>query len=265
MITWSVSPPHAFWICPDPYYSMYGPDTIPFPSNWTHRPDAYQRPQAARMGKQMGEKCLREYVRCYYGQVTMMDALMGRILDALKEAGQDRDTLVIYTADHGDMQAAHGMVGKALPAYYEEIVRVPFLMRYPTIKPGTVIDRHVNSVDMMPTLLDFAGMPIPKAVQGESLRPLVEGKVASDDRPGFCERGRGDKHASRMVRTRRWKYSWFAHQNRRELFDLQTDPHEMANLSDSAEHRATLADLHRQLRQQMERTTDPALAILPKA
>ncbi|MEW6354913.1 MAG: sulfatase-like hydrolase/transferase [Planctomycetota bacterium] len=264
MITWSVSPPHALHIAPDPYYSMYDPARVPFPKSWDNRPEVYQTSVSARMGTMMGEKGVREYLRCYYGQVTLMDELMGRILAALKEAGLDSSTLVLFTADHGDMQGAHGMVEKSVGAYYEQIVRVPFIMRYPAIKPGTVIQQHVDSVDVMPTLLEFAGMPVSKDVQGRSVKSLVEGKTAEDDRPGFCERGKGEKATSRMIRTKRWKYSYFVFDQRRELFDLEADPDEMTDLAGSAEHKATLADLHRQLRQQMERTADPALDVIPK-
>ncbi|MBM4046265.1 MAG: DUF4976 domain-containing protein, partial [Planctomycetes bacterium] len=265
MITWSVSPPHALHIVPDPYYSMYDPARVPFPKSWEDRPEAYQPHISARMGAMMGEKNVREYLRCYYGQVTLMDELIGRILSALKEAGLERHTLVLFTSDHGDMQAAHGMVEKSVPAYYEQIVRVPFLMRYPTIKPGRVINQHVGSVDVMPTLLEFAGMPIPKGAQGTSLKSLVEGKTNEDDRPGFSERGKGERATSRMIRTKRWKYSYFVFRERRELFDLETDLHEMSNLAESAEHRTILADLHKQLREQMEKSDDPALALVPKS
>lgn len=265
MITWSVSPPHALWIVPDPYYSMYDPAKMPLPESFNDHPAAYQDTQPGRMGKLMGERLLREYLRCYYGQVTMMDALMGRILDTLKAEGLEKDTLVVFLSDHGDMQAAHGMPCKSLPAYYDDTVRVPMLMRYPGhIKPGTVVRSHANSVDVMPTLLDFAGLPIPKGVQGVSLKPLVEGKASDDDRPGFCERGLDSRGVSRMIRTKEWKYTVFGSE-RRELFDLRKDPHEITNLADDPARKGTLAELHKRLREQMEKTDDPALDTLPKA
>ena len=263
MITWSVSPPHPLWIVPEPYYSMYDPAKMVLPANFNDHPAAYQSSQPGRMGKLMGEKLLREYLRCYYGQTTMMDALMGRILKALKDEGLEKDTLVIFTSDHGDMQAGHGMPCKSLPAFYEEIVRVPLLMRHPkSIKPGTKVHTHANSVDMMPTLLDFAGAEIPKGVQGTSLKKLIQGKASEDDRPAFCERGLGDKGGfSRMIRTKEWKYVIFA-DGRRELFDLKKDPCEMTNLADGKP--SAMADLHKRLLAQMEATKDPALSKVAK-
>lgn len=265
MITWSVSPPHAFWIVPDPYYSMYDPAKIPLSPSFGDHPPAYADSEPTRMAKGMGTLGLRERQRCYYAQVTMMDALMGRILDALKAQGLEKDTLVVFTSDHGDMQTAHGMTDKSIPGFYDEILRVPLIARHPThIKPGKVIDTHANSVDLMPTLLDFTGLPIPKAVQGVSLRPLLEGKAADDDRPAFCERTQNPVSYCRMIRTRNWKYSVFA-EGRRELFDLKNDPYEITNLADDEARKAIVQELHKRLRQQMEKTADPVLERLPKA
>jgi arylsulfatase A-like enzyme len=262
MITWSVSPPHALWMVPDPYYSMYDPEKMSLPPSWSDHPEAYQDTQPARLGKLMGENQVRETLRCYYGQVTMMDWCMGRILDALAEEGLEKDTLVVFTSDHGDMQGGHGMVDKSLPGYYDEILRVPLIMRYPSaIKPGRIVHTHANSVDIMPTLLDFAGAPIPKGVQGISLRALAEGSQSDDDRPGFCERGLAQPSASRMIRTRRWKYALFG-KERAELFDLKADPYEMQNLAEAPAHKAVRSALHRQLLKHMEETNDPALVVL---
>lgn len=266
MITWSVSPPHAPWVVPDPYYSMYDPARIPMsPSHGDKPAAAYIDSEPSRFAAGLGEKGLRERLRCYYGQVTFMDALVGRILDALKAQGLDNDTLVIYTSDHGDMQTSHGMTDKSIVAFYEEILRVPLIARYPrTIKPGKVLNAHANSVDLMPTFLDFAGQSIPKGIHGVSLKPLLEGKAADDDRPGFCERGQSIPGTSRMIRTHDWKYCVYG-ANRRELFDLTNDPYERHDLSADGSRKPIIEELHKRLRQQMEKTNDPALDLLPKA
>ncbi len=267
MITWSVSPPHAAWIVPDPYYSMYDPSKMPLPASWGEIPEVYKDSSAGHFSSRMGEKRIREMLRCYYGQVTMMDWCIGRILDALQEHDLEKDTLVVFTSDHGDMQGAHGMVCKSLPGYYDEIVRTPLIVRYPgKVKPGAVIDTHVNSVDLAPTFLDYAGVQIPNSVQGVSLRPLLEGKVRNDDRPAFCERGLGSEKGgwSRMIRTHEWKYAYFA-DGRRELFNLARDPHEMKNLADDSSAAADMKSLHKKLIDQAEKSKDPALQFLAKA
>lgn len=266
MITYSVSPPHAFWVAPDPYYSMYDPSKFVLPDSWDDRPAVYQNSSAAHFSNELGEKRMREMLRCYYAQVSMVDWCFGRILHALRTEGLEKDTLVVYTSDHGDMQGAHGMVCKSLPGYYDEIARTPLIMRYPgVVKPGRVINSHVNTVDFMPTFLDYAGVAIPKSAQGVSLRPLLEGKAKDDDRPAFCERGLGDKDGwSRMARTREWKYSYFSG-GRRELFNLANDPGEVKNLAEDASAAADLKAMHQKLVAQAEKSKDPALEHLAKA
>jgi len=265
MLTLSVSPPHALWVAPDPYYSMYDPAEMFLPPSFRNRPGAYGRDQAMRMGFLLEEDNLREYLRCYYAQVTMMDELFGRVMDKLRQLGVEDNTLVIFTSDHGDMQAAHGSMGKGIRAYYEEIVRVPLIVRYPgKIPAGRVLDMHADSVDIMPTVLDYVGRPVPSSVQGRSLRPFLEGTKEPDDRPGFCERHAAGKHASRMIRTADWKYNLFG-DGRRELFNLAKDPYEIDDLAGKSEYKDQKDRLEQQLLEHMKRTNDPAVETFFKA
>lgn len=261
MLTYSAGPPHALWKVPDPYYSMYDAAEIPVPETLSEPvPQAYENSGPAKRGAFLGEKGFREMIRCYYAQVTMVDAYLGRILDALDKAGLAEKTLVIYLSDHGDMQGAHGgMLGKSVPAFYEEIVRVPVIMRLPGVIPaGTTVDAHANSVDILPTILDYLQKPIPKAVQGRSLRPMIEGR-GGEIGYGFCERPGG-----RMVRSADLKYCFFysGRGKREELFDLEKDPHEKTNLADDAKYAEQKAKMRKVLAKQMKQTNDPALAQL---
>jgi len=153
---------------------------------------AYQEQAAARAGAAFSEALFREYIRCYYGMVTMVDSYMGRILDGLKRLGLEEDTLVIYTSDHGNNVASHGFVDKGVKAFYAEVLRVPLILRYPGhIRPGSVFQCSAESVDLMPTLLDYAGAPVAAGVQGRSLRPILEGRAPDVFDAAFCERGLG--------------------------------------------------------------------------
>ena len=142
---------------------------------------------------------------------------------------------------------------------------MPLIMRYPgVIKPGTVIDTHANTVDLAPTFLDYAGQKTPSGCQGVSLRPLLEGKAKDDDRPGFSERGLGDKGGwNRMIRTRDWKYAYFS-DGRRELFNLAKDPGELKNLAADSSASSDMKSLHKKLIAQAEKSKDPALQFLSK-
>ncbi len=259
LLTFSVSPPHAPWIAPDPYYSLYDPAKMPLPASFTDRPAAYRSSQAVRMGAAAGEPGLREMLRCYYAQVTFVDGQIGRVLAKLRELNLERNTLVIFTSDHGDMQGAHGCMGKSIHGFYEENVRVPLIVRYPgTIRPGQVLDMHTDSVDLMPTILDYAGVPVPAGAQGRSLRPVLDGREKPDGRPGFCERGLDGRTAMRMIRTKEWKLCVYG-DGRRELFHLTDDPAEVRNLAGDPDFRTQRRGLERQLREWMQQTNDPAL------
>lgn len=265
MITCSVSPPHAFWVAPDPYYSMYDPDALKMPENFRSPvPEYYQNSVAARLSRLVGEAGLREFLRCYYAQVSLVDWNVGRILNKLRELGLERNTLVVFTSDHGDMNCGHGLLSKSIPACYDEIMRTPLLMRLPgKIPAGRVVDVHVNGVDIMPTILDYLGVPIPEGIHGRSLRPFIEGKP-DDGAPGFSERtfGQGKNVGiQRTIRTKEWKYVY----NTRwecELYNLREDPGETQNRINDRGCRNVLRELHGQLKQWMEKTGDPHIGLL---
>jgi N-acetylglucosamine-6-sulfatase len=161
---------------------------------------------------------------------------VGHILKALDETKQLDNTLVIFTSDHGYFYGEHGLSVERRLAY-EEGIRIPLLMRYPKlIKPGTVIDKMVLSIDICPTLVELAGGAVPKNVHGRSLLPLFR-NPATPWRDSFLIEYYSDTVFPRMnhmgyqaVRTGRWKlirYTDLAGMD--ELYDLQTDPYEMHN------------------------------------
>ncbi len=261
-ITYSVSPPHAFWVAPARFYDLYDPAAFELPASWEDRPEVWAGSQPARMVEALGEANVREYLRCYYAQVTMVDWCVGRVLAALDELGLRDSTLVLFTSDHGDMQGAHGMMGKSVGAFYEEICRVPLIMRLPgAIRAGTVCEVQAQSVDVPPTLLDYLGSgPVP-GTQGETLRPFIEGR-RTGPRPGFGERGAADgRSCGRMLRTADWKLNLYG-TGHRELYHLATDPHEMRNLAAEPGYGAIVRRMTDRLRRHLEATADPALHTL---
>lgn len=264
MITWSVSPPHAFWVCPDPYYSMYDPAAFELPTNISDLPGIYQDSVGGRLAGLLGEEGIREYLRCYYGQVSMVDGYVGQILDRLHDLGLADRTLVLFTSDHGDMNGGHGLVTKSVPAMFEEIARVPLMFRLPgRIPAGEAVNVQMNSVDMMPTLLDYAGLDVPAHAAGRSLRSFIEGQ-ADDGAPAFSERtGLNYNWIQRMIRTKEWKYS-FSSAWPSELYHLSEDPGEVSNLYADPDSRSVRDDLHRRLRDWMARTNDRGLGKMPE-
>ena len=263
MITWSVDPPHAFWIAPEPYYSMYRPEDMPLPDNLDVLLEYCRPAVGAYLGQLLGPDGLREYVRCYYAMVTLVDWCVGRILDKLDQLGLAQRTLVLFTSDHGDMQGNHGVCGKSIPAFYEQILRVPLLLRLPGRVPaGKVLQYQANHVDYMPTILDYVGHAIPTDIDGRSLRPLIEGREEDGVGLAFGDRT-GKSWFSRMVCDGEWKYVYWSVAKYGELFNLRDDPHENQNLFGDARYRPQRERLHGLLRDWMARTHDPKLEQMP--
>ncbi|MHC4442133.1 MAG: sulfatase-like hydrolase/transferase [Planctomycetota bacterium] len=263
MITASWHPPHALWVAPEPYYSMLDRNKIKLP-NLDNCPDWLMKGFAKQLGTCNGPEGIREYVGIYYAQVAMIDYYVGKILRKLDQLGLAERTLVIFTSDHGDMQGQHGMIGKSIPVFYDGVLRIPLLIRLPgKIKPGTVIKEPVSLVDLMPTILDYVGIPCPKDVQGSSLRPLIEGRAKNWPQYAFSERrNQQGKDVMLMIRGQRFKYV-FRENKHHELFDLLNDPYENNNLYANPDSKKIIQILHLKLMNWMKKTYDPYLAQMP--
>lgn len=198
----------------------------------------------------------RAYLEAYYRAVEAVDRQIGRVLAALEESGLARQTIVVFASDHGEGMGAHGWVEKG--AFWEEVIRVPFVIAGPGVAEGTGDPTPVSGMDLLPTLCDCAGIAAPPGVTGLSLRPLLQREKIGRDCivselafPGDASR------QGRMVRTRRFKYNCYnVGQDREELFDLERDPGEIHNLARTAEARGALEDHRRLLREWAVRTRD---------
>ncbi|MDT8303999.1 MAG: sulfatase-like hydrolase/transferase [Sedimentisphaerales bacterium] len=187
----------------------------------------------------------------------MVDREIGILLDALREAKIEDNTLIVFTSDHGDMDSAHKLEHKQV--LYEESVRVPFIMSFKGVIPeGVVDDTHLvsNGLDLLPTLCDYAGIETPEKLKGVSMRPLAEG--------GNIRRWRdfvvSESQLGRMLRTDRFKYCIFASgENREQLTDLKNDPGEMRNLAGIEQYNGVL-DTHRWLLRRWIESTDDKIA-----
>lgn len=189
----------------------------------------------------------QELVRNYLAVIEQVDDALGMILDAVAELP---DTVVVFTADHGDLTGSHGMMDKHY-VMYDELVRVPLIVRWPErIRPGTVVEELVyNLLDLVPTIYAASGQPIPEQCTGSDLMPLLDGAAAVSWRNSVVATYNGNQfglYTQRMLRTHRWKYIWNA-TDVDELYDLQSDPAELRNLAGRAEHAGLLAELRRQL------------------
>ena len=177
------------------------------------------------------QRYIKDYLRC----IASVDDNVGRVLDYLDETGLAENTVVIYTSDQGFYLGEHGWFDKRF--MYEESLRMPFLIRYPRqIKPGSVNDDMVLNLDFAPTFLDFAQAQIPSDMQGQSLRPLLEGITPTDWRSSIYYHyyeypawHSVKRHYG--IRTERYKLIHFYYDiDEWELYDLAKDPDEFKNL-----------------------------------
>jgi choline-sulfatase len=175
------------------------------------------------------------------------DAEIGTVLQALRDAGLEENTLVVFTSDHGDMDSAHHLEHKSV--LYEEAARVPFLVTLRGVtQPGLVDREHLVStgLDLIPTLCDFAGIAAPPGRAGRSVRAWAEGRRPQAWRESLVVEG----NVSRMIRSARFKYTVYdAGKPREVLIDLEADPGEMNNLAQDAAYLQTLQDHRKLLRQ----------------
>ena len=167
-----------------------------------------------------------QFVALYYALVSEVDHWIGRLLDTLDRTGLASNTLLVFTADHGELMGEHRTFSKCM--FFEGCLRVPLLMRLPDVIPeGIVADAPASGVDMAPTILDFAGVPPLDQFQGRTLRPAIS---AEPTERAYTVAELGD---DRCVRSRHWKY--FTVGSDEFLFDLQADPGETVNLASAGE------------------------------
>jgi arylsulfatase A-like enzyme len=269
-VTCSIQAPHDPNVIQSPYYEMFDPGKVELPGNRGVREARFDarewRCPARKIIADLGEVAMREFTRIYHANVKMIDDEVGRVLAALDKTGRAEDTIVIFTADHGDMLGGHGMVTKSTDAFYDEIARIPLVIRYPRcIRPGKM-EAPVCVTDIMPTILDLAGQPVPDR-QGESIAAaLAGGKALDSGRFTFSERVANSPDGSRtvkpgatahfMVRGQGWKYARY---NDREehLFHIAKDPGETRNLAKETQHAATREMLSDELDKWLHRTGFP--------
>ena len=209
----------------------------------------------------------------YLGNITLVDRMVAKITGALDRAGIADDTVVVFTSEHGDMMGDHGMLEKR--SFYEEASRVPLLMRVPWLsKEQREVAGSVGHIDLVPTLLDLLGEPVPDHLQGKSLVPALSGEQTLEDNDVFIQwngisaelgdRVLGSPAINRMlalpwrsVVSGGWKLNLCAG-DQCELYDLESDPYEMTNLFNDPSHRDRVRDLAARVRAWQVTTGDNA-------
>jgi arylsulfatase A-like enzyme len=222
-------------------------------------------------GKELVKWKYQRYMRDYLACVQGVDDNVGKVLDELDRLGIADNTIVMYSADNGWYLGDLGMYDKRF--MYEPGLRVPLLARGPGITKAITPDAFVANIDLAPTFLDLAGLPIPASMQGRSLLPLLSGTTPTDWRTSVYYRyyhdpGHHNTRAHYGVRTATHKLIHYWKKDAWEMFDLRSDPTEQNNLlydpGESAEVQATFASLQAEIARLQEEYEDDGLYADPE-
>lgn len=261
--------PHSPFTVPDPWASMYNGVDIPLP-----KPETLESLQKLPLPLQklilrgkpaydLDRTQLQWIYRSYYAAVSQIDHEVGLMLDELEKAGLDQNTIVVFCSDHGAQLLEHGLTDKNV--FFEGSVRVPMMVRYPRVVAPARHEELIESIDLMPTLLELCRIRLPYNLQGRSFAPLIAGRrgeyqprthvfsenvipevITTGSLNMYFEPGQGVsgiRHPdAKMVRTDRWKLTHYPGYGG-ELYDLQNDPLEAANLYADPRHRDTVQEL----------------------
>ncbi|MCA9120610.1 MAG: sulfatase-like hydrolase/transferase [Planctomycetaceae bacterium] len=281
--------PHSPFEVPQPYDALYDDIEIPLPAQMTmDQIMALPTPLRTlilrfRPSYDIDREQLQWMYRSYYGAISHIDHEVGLILKELEATGVADNTIVVFSSDHGDQLLEHGLMGKN--CFFEASVRVPFIIRFPGRVRAEQHAELVESVDLLPTLFELAGIPEPYLNQGRSLVALIadakgsyqprEAVFSENVIPEVIAGGkesfefikgegiRGTRHPdAKMVRTRCWKYVYYP-DGFEELYDLETDANEMTNLASDLQHRDRIYEMKDRLLHWLT-TADEADQIAPR-
>ncbi|MBB29489.1 MAG: hypothetical protein CME25_11380 [Gemmatimonadetes bacterium] len=254
MLSLNYIKPHPPRICSAPYNDMYDPDEMPEPNRLEtelHSDHPYLK--FIHRKPELESNCdLRETQANYFGMITEVDNCLGILFKALRDSGQWDNTLIIFSADHGEYLGDHYLTGKGV--FYDESMRVPLIIRDPSAEAdhtrGSKLEAFVESIDIAPTILEYLNLPIPGRFQGTSLLGQVQGSNQTSPRSEIhyekdFRNATRDRHPHQcllwVIRDDNYKYVQFADEAIPPLlYDLTSDPGEQRNVADNPDERDTI-------------------------
>jgi len=244
--------PHDPFMPAARFASMYRPEDMKLPDTWG-KVDLKKAPKEIRESIEnnrptpelRSEEEARKRIAFYYANIAQMDDCAGTVLRALRTLGLEKDTLVMYTSDHGEMLGEHGLWQKF--EFYEGSCGVPLLIRTPGSPTGGVSKTPVSQVSVLPTLGELCNVPITGPRDGESFATMVRRPLVNHQtRPVFSEYNIGNPAAKYMIRDGDFKLTYWTHDSP-ELYNLRRDPQEMTNLAASSDYQKTMETLQQKL------------------
>ncbi len=261
--------PHHPFDPPEPYASMYDPDLLDPPltmdGELDDKPPHFMKARTAHgfSNEKYDYRTLSNHQwgqvkAAYYGMITLIDDQIGRILDALEEQGLVQDTLIMFTNDHGELLGDHGLLFKG-PFHYDSIIKAPMILQWPGVIPqGSRYSQMTEHVDIMPTLLEYAGIRPPYGVQGSSMASILRGDKGAGKEFAMTEFNCYDWGLSVKTLTgRNYKLTYYAGEDYGELYDRNADPGEFVNLWDDEAYADVKLMLMKRLMDRIIETEDP--------
>ena len=246
MLTVSYHHPHEPFWPPQKYWDMYEDEQIDipeFPDNLDETRSMMDTWLNAYHGVTKYDlrdpESLYQMRRAYYALMSYVDDMVGKLIASLERSGLDKNTIIIFSSDHGDMLVEREMVQKR--AFYDYCSKIPLIIKYPDNRnAGTIVNTPVTTLDLLPTFCEMTGSDASQPYDGDSLLPLIEQE--DPDRHIFVEAHEVVGVPCVMVRKGDWKYNYI-HGHEPQLFNMKDDPKEWDNLAGHAEHSAIEADL----------------------
>jgi len=239
----SLTKPHFPFTIQQQYYDLYWGKVSPpraTPKLIEELPAVSKQERAKYKHAEATTEDILRTKAIYYGMVTYVDEEFGRILMKVDELGLRDRTIILYTADHGEMLGDRGIWYKN--SFYDGSASIPFIWSFPKALPqGKVISAPAMNMDIFPTLCDLCNLPMPSGLEGKSLVPLMKGTEDGKNRYALSENYRGG-FAGRMIRTPKCKYSFYTN-GEEYLYDMQADPNEENNLIKNPDCRKTADEL----------------------
>lgn len=249
--------PHLPYCLPEPYYRRYDPADVVLPASiaetFAGKPAVQRHYSAHWTLDTLPLDTWRELIAAYWGYVSLIDEQVNRIVRAVDELGLASSTVIFFTADHGEFTGSHRLHDKG-PAMYDDIYRIPLLVAGPGVCSGAQENRPVTLLDLTPTFLTLAGIPVPPYYDGRSLTSLLCGDKDVKWRESVVAEFHGHHfpYPQRMIRTPSYKLV-VNPADRNELYDLVADPGELQNRYSHPELRAIreqlMSELYRQLQE----------------
>ncbi len=259
--TLSTYAPHDPYAVPEEIYNQYNLDEIQLPENFDddlkNRPNVYKRINSVY--KDMTREEYKKTIACYYAYTTLVDMQLGRLVKYLKDNNLYDDTMIVFTTDHGDMLGAHGMFCKGVTSF-EEVYHIPYTIKPPLgINTNIDCDVHTTTIDMAPTILELMNLPqLDGNIDGTSMVPYINGKDGSD-KISFSEfQGQRYAYTQRIVWKHNYKYV-FNGFDYDEFYDLNKDPHELANEIDNPNYKEIIVDLSKEMWNVIKKSKDDCL------